>query len=114
MPTDFVTLDYLKVMVGMVVVVTLLTQFVKAFVKRMFRDSTVRIVAWMIAFTLQLLVLYLGGNLGGPFRDFAGAVGLGFVNSVVVAMAAHGTYETLSDPLALREKPPAVVRKLYR
>lgn len=113
MPTDYVTLDYLKTMVGMVAVVTLLTQFVKGFVKRLFRDSSVRIVAWVIAFALQVFVLYLGGDLAGPTRDVVGALGLGFMNSVVVTMAAHGTYETLSDPMALREKPPMVVRKLY-
>lgn len=114
MPTDYVTPDYLKTMVGMVAVVTLLTQFVKSFVKRIFRDSTVRVVAWMIAFSLQMVVLCFSGGLGGPVKTFIGAIGLGVINSIIVTMAAHGTYEMLSDPMALREKPPTVVRKLYR
>jgi hypothetical protein len=114
MPAEYITLDYLTTIAGMVAAVTLLTQFFKGVIKRIFRDATVRLVAWIIAFTLQVFMLYVNGSLGGEVRDVVQALGTGFLNSVVVTLAATGTYETLSDPMAMKEKPPMVVKKLYQ
>lgn len=114
MSPEYITMDYLATTAGMVAAVTLLTQFFKGTIKRIFKDATVRLAAWIIAFALQVFMLYVNGALVGETRAVVEALGSGFLNSVVVALAATGTYETLSDPMAMKEKPPMVVKKLYQ
>ncbi|MGB9826881.1 MAG: hypothetical protein ACPLRU_09410, partial [Desulfofundulus sp.] len=70
-------------------------------------DWAVRPLAIAVAFLAQLFVVTVRGTLSLE------TVGLALVNAFIVAAAASGTHEYISDPLA-RKKRPAEMGLLKR
>jgi hypothetical protein len=109
MPNDLFTTSYLGSYAGLMAVTYLLVQFFKEPVKKYFNDWVVRLLAVFFALVIQLFMLFVMG-------DFTiEAIGLGVLNSFLIATAAAGTYDisksidpstivptniTYNDPLA--------------
>lgn len=99
MPNDFFTLDFLATFAGAVAAVTLIVQFTKGIVKNRFGDAAVRLYALIWSWIVLGFVLYVQGDFT------AQAVGLAFLNGVLVAFTATGAYETIADVRAEKKKP---------
>lgn len=103
MPNDFFTLQTLATFAGMVAAVAIIVQFTKGFFKANVADWLVRLYAWIIALGVQFFVLYVQANLNTE------TVGLGIINSVLVAMTAMGAYEVVADPGAQKRLPQKIL-----
>jgi len=98
-PQSFFTLDTLSTFGGLVLFVSLVTALIKTPVKERWGDWAVRPLAILIALVTQLFVVAARGSLSLE------TVGLAVVNSVLVALAASGSHEYISDPLAQKIQP---------
>lgn len=99
MPNDFITLELLGTFAGMVAAVALIVQFTKGFVKSSCPDWVVRLYTLVISLAIQFFVMYVSSGLTVE------TVGLGVINSVLVALTAMGSYEAVTDPSATKVKP---------
>jgi hypothetical protein len=99
MTGEFVTLESLATFTGMVAATTLVVQFTKPLMTSSLPDWAVRIYVLTVAVVLQFFVLYVQGVLT------AEAIGLGVINSFLVALTSMGGYEVLADPAAKKRKP---------
>jgi hypothetical protein len=102
LPQDFFTLDFLATYTGLVVAVYLVVTFTKSMVKQRYADAWVRLYAWLWALAIQVFVLYVKGDLA------TATLGLAVLNAFLVAIAAAGTHDWVSDPKAKTQKymPP--------
>jgi len=98
MPSEFFTLETLATLAGMVAAVTLIVQFTKGIIKQWFSDYAVRLYTLIVAMVIMGFVLYVQGDLT------AEAIGLGVINSFLVAVTSMGTYEVVADPFAIKKK----------
>lgn len=87
MPNDLVTTSYLGTYAGLVAVTFLLVQFFKEPIKKYLNEWWVRLLAVLIAFSIQVFVLYVQHNLTVE------AIGLAVLNSFLVAFAAAGAHD---------------------
>lgn len=99
MPNDFFTMQTLATFAGMVAAVAIIVQFTKGFFKASVPDYYVRLYTLVVALAVQFFVLYVQGNL------IVETIGLGIINSILVAMTAMGAYETIADPGAQKKLP---------
>jgi len=99
MPSEFFTLESLATFAGMVAAVAIIVQFTKPFFKTSIYDWVIRLYTLGIALVVQFFVLYVQANLTIE------TVGLGIINSVLVAMTAMGAYEVVADPGATKKQP---------
>lgn len=99
MQNDFFTTKTLATFAGMVGAVSLIVQFTKGFFKSSVPDWVVRLYTLLVAVAVQFFVLYIGGQLTVE------TVGLGIINSVLVATSSMGAYETIADPGARKQLP---------
>ncbi|RKO66669.1 hypothetical protein [Desulfofundulus salinus] len=98
-PHDFFTVETLSTFGGLVLFVSIVTALLKTPIKERWGDWAVRPLAIAVAFLTQLFVVAVRGTLSLE------AVGLALVNAFLVAAAASGTHEYLSDPLARKKRP---------
>ncbi len=100
MSGEFFTLESLATFVGMVAAVTVIVQFTKGIVKANFlADWMVRVYTLAIALCVQFFVLYVQASLTIE------TIGLGIINSILVAMTSMGGYEVIADPAAKKRQP---------
>ena len=99
MSGEFFTLESLATFVGMVAAVSLIVQFTKPFFKSSLRDWVVRPYTLFIALIVQSFVLYVQESFTVE------TVGLGIINSVLVALTSMGGYEVIADPAAKKRQP---------
>jgi hypothetical protein len=100
MPGEFFTIETLATFAGMVAAVTVIVQFSKGVIKANFlADWMVRVYTLAIALCVQFFVLYVQANL------ITETIGLGIINSVLVALTSMGGYEILADPQATKKQP---------
>ena len=104
MPNDFITVDYLYTFVGMVLVLGLIVQFTKGFVKGKFTDFVVRLYTFFWALVLVGVVYWHQGQFNCLGSDLAIIVLVAFINAILIAVAAMGGYEVVADPLARKRK----------
>jgi hypothetical protein len=97
-PQDFFTVENLSTFSGLVLFVSIVTALLKNPLKERWGDWAVRPLAVAAAFLTQLFVLAVRGTLSLE------TVGLALVNAFLVAVAASGTHEYLSDPLARKKR----------
>lgn len=88
--------DTLTTFVGLTTAVTVIVQFTKSIIKKKFGDSLVRLYAFLVALVLTFIFA----------RESSGIEGLviTIINAILITTASMGTYEVLSDPLALKSK----------
>lgn len=104
MPNDFITVDYLYTFVGMVLVLGLIVQFTKGFLKQAFNDVVVRGYTFGWAAILVLAVYWHQGLLDAAGREIAMTVLIALINAIIVTLAALGGYEVLADPKAEKHR----------
>lgn len=98
-PHEFFTVETLSTFGGLVLFVSLVTTLLKTPVKERWGDWAVRPLAILIALLTELFVVATRGALNLE------SVGLAVVNAVLVALAAGGSHEYISDPLAQKKRP---------
>lgn len=99
MSGEFFTLESLATFAGMVAAVSLIVQFTKPFFKSSLQDWVIRPYTLFIALIVQSFVLYVRENFTVE------TVGLGIINSVLVALTSMGGYEVITDPAAKKRQP---------
>jgi len=100
MPNDFFTLEFLSTFAGMTAAVGIIVQFTKGFFKgNYYPDWAIRLYTLAVSAAVQFFVLYVRGNLNVE------SIGLGVINTVLVALTAMGAYEAIADPGATKSKP---------
>ena len=100
MPSDLVTMQYLASYAGAVAVVYLVVSYLKGFVKMVMPDVWVRVLALLVSGGVQAFVLLTTGKTDPQ------SIGLGVVNSFLVAFASMGVHQTASDPTATKSSTP--------
>lgn len=90
---EFFTWETLATYTGAVLAVSVITQFIKGvgFIKLI----PARITAYIVALVIMLAALFFAGNVT-PAN-----IGLTVINAVVVALAANGTHDVLSEPVGV-------------
>ena len=92
MQGEFITIDYLSSFAGLVAAVALIVQFTKPLVKwalksqEQFFDEIIRTYTGIVAFVLQLFVVYV--TSGFTVEN----VGLAAINAVAVGLLSIGLY----------------------
>ena len=104
MPSDFIAVDYLYTFMGMVLVLGLIVQFTKPFLKHRFTDLIVRAYTFGWACVLVLAVYWHQGLLDAAGREIAMTVLLALINAIIVTLAAMGGYEMVADPRAKKAR----------
>ena len=91
MPNELITMDYLGTFAGLVVVVALIVQFTKVYIKSLVEhvDEAIRIYSLIIALGVQIFVIFV---TQGQFT--VENVGLAILNSFLIALTAIGIYHT--------------------
>lgn len=87
MPSDLFTASTLGSYAGLVAATYLLVQFFKDPIRVYLNDWWVRVLAVIIAFTIQIFVLYVGSKIRVE------TVGLAFLNAFLIAITAAGTHD---------------------
>lgn len=86
---DFITIEILTTFPGMVLVVSLVTQFTKKLIDKLFKNHT-EYVVYFYALALNFFVSYIKG-----FPDpLPVTIVLNILNGIIVALAAMKAYET--------------------
>ena len=83
---DYITLAYLGTFAGMIVVINILVQFLKPLIDKITKFPT-RYVVWVISIILSITVQALTGIFT------AETIVLLLLNSIVLTLAAMGSYE---------------------
>lgn len=96
MYNEFMSLEVLATFAGLVTAVALIVQFTKSLIKKKFDDVYVRVYALVISLILTFIFAGMGNNIDG--------IVLTIINAIIVAVAAMGAYEGISDPLAKKSK----------
>lgn len=102
---NFLSVDYITTFAGMVLAVALIVQFTKSLVKRLFSDRAVRIYAFIWALVFVVAVNIYKGSYAVKGSEMPVKILLSVVNAIIVALAAIGGYEVVSDPHAGKQKP---------
>lgn len=88
--------DSLATFVGLTTAVTVIVQFTKSIVKKRFGDSIVRLYAFIVALVLTFVFAKEGSGVE--------AIIVTVINAMMITAASMGSYEVLSDPMALKVK----------
>lgn len=89
METEFITKEALSSLPGLISAVTILVQFTKGFFKNKASTNFIRFYVLLVSFILTYFFAYFGEGVQGIL--------LIFINSIVVAVGAIGTFEIISD-----------------
>lgn len=100
MPSDLFTTSSLGSYAGLVAATFLLVSFFKDPVRKYLGDWFVRLLAVVIAFGIQMFVLYVGTNVTVE------TAGLGLLNAFLVAITAAGAHE-MTKPKLVSASPDA-------
>lgn len=95
--SDYLTLEFLRTMAGAVAVTTLITQFLKMPLDKVWKVPT-RFIVYVIALLILMAVEFFTGDLSGE------KIVLILLNAVIVTMASMGTYEITFKKLELKAK----------
>ncbi|MEW6426061.1 MAG: hypothetical protein AB1523_15220 [Bacillota bacterium] len=98
-PHDFFTIETLSTFGGQVLFVSMVTALLKSPLKKRWGDWAVRVLAIAVAFLTQLFIVAVRCTFTVE------TVGLAVVNAILVALAAGGAHEYISDPLAKKMRP---------
>ena len=90
---EYFTWEMLATYTGAILAVSLITQFVKNI--RFIRRIPTRITAYVAAVLVMIAALFFTGKLT------IANVGLTIINAVIVALAANGTHDALSEPVGV-------------
>lgn len=93
---DFMTPETLSTFAGLVAGVSIIVQFTKPLIKKVFPDGAVRIYTFIISLILTFVFAKSGEGIQGLI--------ITIINSVLITMTAMGMYETISDPMAQKVK----------
>lgn len=93
---EFMTGTELATFSGIVAAVVAIVQFTKPILKRFFKDSVVRPYTFIIALILTSVFVDCGSGIEGII--------LNILNAILISLTAMGTYESIADPLAEKEK----------
>ena len=85
---DFITIETISTFPGMVLVVSLMTQFTKTLIDRFFKNHT-QYVVYFYALILNLFISYTQNFEG----DLLTIIIMNVLNSIIVALAAMKAYE---------------------
>lgn len=91
MPNGFITIDVISTFPGMVMVVSLLTQFTKRTIDKLFGNRT-EYVVYLYSLALCFFVSYYKGKLA---HGLIVAIFLNLLNAVIVSLAAMKGYEKI-------------------
>jgi|GEM_PF-4902585 len=103
LPNDFFTIELLLTYAGLLAAVYVIVMFTKPLMKKG-SDVWVRPYAAGWAFILQLFVAFVTGKFTGEAKGVAAIIGLAFLNSILIALAAYGAHEVITDPKAASYK----------
>lgn len=98
LPNELITIDYLGTFAGLVVVVALIVQFTKIYIKRFFTnnlDEVIRLYSLIIAIAVQVFVIAV---TQGQFT--LENAGLAILNSFLISLTAIGVYHTFKPQKA--------------
>lgn len=98
LPVDFFTIEMLSTYAGLILAVYVFVAFTKGFIKKWFTDEVVRLFALLVAFIIQVFVLYVQSKIGVE------TIGLAFLNAVLVALSTTGLHEVIFDPKATKNR----------
>lgn len=93
---NFMTPEVLTTFTGLVLATNIIVQFTKSIIKKQLGDSYVRLYAFIIALILTFVFSKTGEGIQGII--------ITIINAILVTMAAMGSYEIVSDPLAQKRK----------
>lgn len=93
---NFMSLEILGTFAGMVIATNVIVQFTKGIVKKNFGDGVVRLYTFIIALILNFVFAKTGSGIQGII--------LTIINGLMVTFTAMGSYEALTDPIALKQK----------
>lgn len=102
---DFLSVDYITTFSGMVLAVALIVQFTKSLIKRLFSERAVRLYAFIWALIFVVAVNIYKGSYAIKGSEIPVKILLSVVNAIIVALAAIGGYEVVTDPYAEKQKP---------
>ena len=86
---DFITIETISTFPGMVLVVSLMTQFTKTLIDRFFFKNHTQYVVYFYALILNLFISYTQNFEG----DLLTIIVMNVLNSIIVALAAMKAYE---------------------
>lgn len=92
---NLITIEYLGTYAGAIVVVTLLTQFLKSLLPKI----NTRLICWAIAIIVEI-------GLGIITRVDAAGYFLAFLNSISIAVGAMGAYQLTLEKLDKKKATP--------
>jgi hypothetical protein len=95
-PSNFLTVAYLGSFAGAVAVCYLVTSYLKGLVKMALPDYAVRILALLVALAITVFLAVTTGKTDGA------SIGLAILNAFLVAFAAMGLHESMTDPGAVK------------
>ena len=101
-PRNFFTIETLSTFGGQVLFVSMVTALLKEPLKKRWGDWSARVLAIALAFLTQLFVVAVRSTFTVE------TVGLAVVNAILVALAAGGAHEYISDPLAQKLRPEKI------
>lgn len=93
--TEYLTIDFLTTMAGMVFTVTLLTQFFKKII-----DKVKHIPTEYVVYIITLLLMFTVNFIKGTF-NFQNIFMI-IINSVLVAMSAMKSYEKVAESAVMK------------
>jgi len=95
MLNNFVSMEYILTFTGMVIIVSMLTQFTKSLFDKIFKNET----KWVVA-GYSLLLCMISGVWQGKFstgREIVETCVIWLINSIIVWFTAMKAFETLTD-----------------
>ena len=93
---NFMSVEILGTFAGIVAATSIIVQFTKSIIKKNFGDGLVRIYTFVIALILNFAFAKSGSGIQGII--------LTIINGLMVTLAAMGSYEAFSDPMAQKQR----------
>jgi len=93
---DFMTPETLTTFIGLVAATSLIVQFTKPLIKKVFPDVFIRLYVFIIA----LILTFIFGDADFSLQSIV----LKIINAMIITTSAMGGYEALSDPLLQKSK----------
>jgi len=94
---EYFTVGELGTFAGLTVATSVIVQFTKPIIKKRFDDYFVRIYTFIVAAILSIIFI--------PHNNTAKEIVIILINSILIAIASMGGYETIKDPLAQKTFP---------
>lgn len=96
--SSFVSLDVLNSFIGMAIVVTILTEFFKILIDKIFGKVPTKYVVFVIAMLVYFAIKFATGEvLLNDIRAVIGFILVGVINSIFVSLTSMKSFESVKD-----------------